>query len=91
MKLGESKFDLSCNDTSMNGLEDCGKNNGNLKYNYSSLINDWLLEGMKDSNETLACTPGLVPNPPACGFGPELVVLMPGLMWLHRRRLRKEA
>ena len=46
---------------------------------------------MKDSNETLACTPGLVPNPPACGFGPELVLLMPGLMWLHRRRLRKEA
>jgi len=91
VKLAESKFDLTCYDTAMNGLDDCGENNGNLKYNYSSLNNDWLLEGMKDSNETLACTPGLVPNPPACGFGPELIVLMPGLMWLHRRRLRKEA
>jgi hypothetical protein len=90
-KLGESKFDLTCNDTAMNGIDDCGANIGNLKYNYASLINDWKLEGMKDSNETLACTPGLVPNPPACGFGPELVVLMPGLMWLHRRRLRKQA
>ena len=91
VKLGESKFDLTCNDTAMNGIDDCGENNGNLKYNFSNLINDWLLEGMKDSNETLACTPGLVPNPPSCGFGPELVVLMPGLMWLHRRRLRKQA
>jgi len=91
VKLGESKFDLTCNDTSMNSLEDCGKENGNLKYNYSNLNNDWLLEGMVDSNEELACTPGLVPNPPACGFGPELVLLMPGLMWLHRRRLRKVA
>jgi hypothetical protein len=31
-----------------------------------------------------------VPKPPACGLGPELLVLMPGLMWLHRRRLRRE-
>jgi len=90
VKLGESKFDLSCEDSSMNSLEDCGKNNGNGKYNSLGLNNDWLLEGMVDSNETLACTPGLVPNPPACGFGPELVVIMPALMWLHRRRLRKQ-
>jgi hypothetical protein len=91
VKLGESTFDLWCNDPSMNGVEDCGKNEGNLKYDYSYLNNDWLLEGMVDSNETLSCTPGLVPNPPACGFGPELIVVMPGLLWLHRRRLRKEA
>jgi hypothetical protein len=91
VKLGESTFDLWCDDKEMNGVEDCGKNNGNGKYNHANKINDWLLEGMVDSNETLACTPGLVPNPPACGFGPELIVLMPGLMWLHRRRLRKEA
>ena len=49
-----------------------------------------IAEGMVDSDETLACTPGLVPNPPACGFGPELIVLMPGLLWWHRRKLRKE-
>jgi hypothetical protein len=91
VKLGESQFDLTCNDPSMNGLEDCGKNNGNGKYNLSNLNNDWLLEGMVDSNEELACTPGLVPNPPACGFGPELVVVMPALMWWHRRRMRKAA
>jgi hypothetical protein len=91
VKLGESTFDLWCDDKEMNGIEDCGKNNGNTKYNYPSKINDWLLEGMVDTNETLECTPGLVPNPPDCGIGPELFVLMPGLMWLHRRRLRKEA
>jgi len=91
VKLGESKFDLTCEDKSMNSLEDCGKNNGNLKYNSVGLIDDWQLEGMVDSNEELACTPGLIPNPPACGFGPELVLVMPALMWLHRRRLRKQA
>lgn len=90
-KLGESKFDLTCTDKSMNGVEDCGKRNGDLKWNYPSLVNDWLFEGMVDDDEVLSCTPGLVPNPPACGFGPELIVLMPGLMWWHRRRLRKES
>jgi hypothetical protein len=89
-KLGESTFDLWCNDPSMNSLEDCGKNNGNLKYNYSNLNNDWLLEGMVDSDETLSCTPGLVSNPP-CGFGPELLLVLPGLLVWHRRKLRKEA
>ncbi len=89
VKLGESSFDLWCNDKSMNGIEDCGKNNGNLKYDDPSLNNDWLLEGMVDTDETLSCTPGLVPNPPACGFGPELMFLLPGLLWWHRRRLQK--
>ena len=89
-KLGESTFDLWCNDPSMNSLEDCGKNNGNLKSNYAYLNNDWLLEGMTDSDETLSCTPGLVSNPP-CGFGPELLLVLPGLLVWHRRKLRKEA
>jgi hypothetical protein len=89
-KLGESTFDLWCNDPSMNSLEDCGKNNGNLKYNYANLNNDWLLEGMTDDDETLSCTPGLVSNPP-CGFGPELLLVLPGLLVWHRRKLRKEA
>jgi hypothetical protein len=90
VKLGESTFDLWCNDPSMNGLEDCDKNNGNLKNNYSYLNNDWLLEGMVDSDETLSCTPGLVSNPP-CGFGPELILVLPALLVWHRRNLRKEA
>jgi hypothetical protein len=89
--IGKSQFDTTCSDQSMNSLEDCGKNNGNLKHNYSTLNNDWLLEGMVDSDEELACTPGLVPSPPACGFGPELMVVMPGLLWWYRRRLRKES
>jgi len=88
--LGYSAFDLWCGDKSMNGIEDCGKNNGNLKANHPSYNNDWLFEGMVDSDETLACTPGLVPNPPACGFGPELLLVLPGLLVVHRRRLRRE-
>jgi hypothetical protein len=85
--LGKSQFKMDCSDSSMNSLEDCGKEVGNLKENYSHLINDWLLEGMYDSNEALVCTPGLVPAAPACGFGPELIVVMPGLLWWYRRRL----
>jgi hypothetical protein len=89
VKLGQSSFDLWCSDWSMNGVEDCGKNIGNLKWNDPNLIDDWLLEGMVDTDETLECTPGLVPSPPTCGFGPELMFVMPGLWWLHRRRLRR--
>jgi len=89
-KIGESSFDLWCNDYHMNGLEDCGKNQGNLKHNDPALINDWLLEGMVDTDETLACTPGVVAPPPDCGFGPSLLLVLPGLMWIHRRRLRRE-
>jgi len=86
--IGTSQFKVDCSDHSMNGIEDCGKENGNLKDNQPSLINDWLLEGMVDSDETLACTPALVAAPPPCGFGPELVVVMPGLLWWYRRRQR---
>jgi len=89
IKLGESSFDLWCNDWSMNGLEDCGKNVGNLKSNEPGLINDWLFEGMVDTDETLACTPSVVPSPPDCGFGPELLLVLPGLLFVQRRRMRK--
>ncbi len=88
--IGTSRFDLYCSDKSMNGVEDCGKAQGNGKYNEASRINTWLLEGMSDSDETLSCTPGLVPAPPDCGFGPELLLILPGLMVFHRRRLRRE-
>ena len=71
------------------GIEDCGKNEGNQKNDNWAWINDWLLEGMVSGSETLNCTPGLVAAPPDCGFGPELVLILPGLMWIHRRRLRK--
>lgn len=89
-KLGESHFDLWCNDKDMNGIEDCGKAAGNRKWDDPLLINDWLVEGMTDSDESLSCTPGVLGAPPDCGFGPELLVVLPGLMWLHRRRMRKD-
>ena len=38
----------------------------------------------------MALVTGLNETPPtACGFGPSLALLMPGLMWGHRRRLRR--
>jgi hypothetical protein len=91
-KIGESKIDPSCEDKNMNGVEDCGKNEGNGKYDLPDKINTWLLDGLKDNNDNLDCTPEFTPPPvDPCGLGPELVLLMPGLMWLHRRRLRKSA
>ena len=71
----------------MNGIEDCDKPEGDGKSNEPSLINDWLLEGMS-GDQDLVCTPGDNIVPPACGFGPELIVVMPLLMWAHRRRIR---
>jgi hypothetical protein len=88
--IGTSSFNYLCKDHSMNGIEDCGKSQGNGKYNDPGLINDWLLEGLIDNDETLECTPGPIPSVPACGLGPELLFLMPGLMWLHRRRLGRK-
>lgn len=89
VKLGESKFHLTCADMEMNGVEDCGKNEGDGKYNSSSLINTWILDGMVDDNETLSCSPTVVGPPPSCGFGPELMFVLPGLLWMHRRRLNQ--
>ncbi len=90
-KLGESTFELTCRDKAMNGIEDCGKRVGDGKYNDPGFINDWLVEGMVDDDETLVCSPLLAGPPPACGFGPELLLILPGLMFWHRRSLREEA
>jgi hypothetical protein len=87
-KIGESQFHISCSDQNMNGVEDCGNNQGNGKNNYPFNNNNWILEGMS-GDETLACTPGVIPpsgGAPGCGLGAELVFLLPGLMWLARRR-----
>ena len=51
IKIGESKFHMSCSDQEMNGPEDCGTAQGDGKANESGLINDWLLEGMTLGNE----------------------------------------
>ena len=55
--LGVSEFHLSCSDEDMNGPEDCGKRQGDGKSNDENYINDWIFEGMIDSDETLDCTP----------------------------------
>jgi hypothetical protein len=89
VKLGESKFHLSCSDPDMNGIEDCGKREGDSKQNDPGLVNDWLLQGMTGLNGQLDCTPTEPPPTDDCGLGPELMFLLPGLMWLHRRRLRR--
>jgi hypothetical protein len=88
-KLGNSVFRLTCWDRQMNGVEDCGKRQGNGKYDDPGLLNDWLLEGMADDDESLICSPTVVVPNEDCGFGPELVLILPGLMWLHRKRLRR--
>ena len=90
VKIGESKFHISCSDDNMNGVEDCGKIEGDGKSNDPGFMTDWTLEGMSGDQE-LVCTPGENIIPPACGFGPELLFVMPGLFWLHRRRNRKTA
>ena len=73
----------------MNGVEDCDKRLGDGKNDDPAVVNDWLFHGMTGDLE-LSCEPGtnIIPTL-SCGFGPELVLLMPALMWLHRRRLRK--
>ncbi len=55
--LGTSVFHLSCSDSEMNGAEDCGKRQGDGKGNDSSRLNDWLFEGIVDSDETFDCNP----------------------------------
>ena len=89
-KLGESKFHLSCSDPSMNGVEDCGRNQGNGKDDDPTLINDWLLERIKGANNNLDCTPQpiVIPTFVGCGIGFELILVLPPLVWLHRRRRR---
>jgi hypothetical protein len=55
IKLGESTFHLSCSDPDMNSADDCGKPEGDGK-DKIGFMNDWLLEGLVDSDETLVCT-----------------------------------
>ena len=40
----------------MNDALDCGKPEGDGK-GQSGYLNDWLLDGLVDSDETLQCTP----------------------------------
>ncbi|MDH3587824.1 MAG: hypothetical protein OEQ74_00325 [Gammaproteobacteria bacterium] len=54
--LGESKFHRSCSDDEMDGPEDCGMPQGNGKNNDAGLINDWLLEGMRDDDSAFDCS-----------------------------------
>ena len=88
-KLGESIFWMTCWDREMNGVEDCGRHQGDGKYNDPAFLNDWILEGMADDDESLVCTPTIVNPEEECGFGPELLFVLPGLMWMHRKRLRR--
>jgi hypothetical protein len=87
-KIGDSSFHLSCSDIDMNGVEDCGKLEGNNKSNSASLINQWIFEGMSGNGKTLDCTPApiVLPGPGFCGLGFELAFLLPPLLWLRRRR-----
>lgn len=57
IKIGESKFHLSCSDPDMNGEEDCGKPQGDGKKNELKYINDWILEGMVDNTSIIDCKP----------------------------------
>ncbi len=61
VKSGISKFHISCSDVDMNGVEDCGKNEGDGKQKSGevgdpTLVNDWLFEGMVGASSTLDCT-----------------------------------
>jgi len=55
-KLGNSDFHISCSDRDMDGAEDCGKAEGDGK-GLSGFINEWIFEGMVDSDQVLDCTP----------------------------------
>ena len=45
---------------------------------------------MVDSNEALKCTPASCPSR-VLRLRPGDLVVMPGLFWLYRRRLKKQA
>jgi hypothetical protein len=92
--LGTSEFHISCSDPSMNGVEDCARNQGDGKDDDPSLINDWLLEGIAGTAESLTCTPQAIPSGGGrggCGIGYELGAVVPLLIWLGLRRRRSAA
>jgi len=92
VKLGESKFHLSCSDSDLNGLEDCGKPQGDGKSNDPTLISTWELERVVDAGGKLNCTPDEAAAPIfGCGIGFELILVLPPILWLHRRRRRTGA
>jgi hypothetical protein len=62
VKIGESVFHLSCSDDDMNGAEDCGARQGDGK-DQSGFLNDWILEGMVDTQGELDCNEGPPPEP----------------------------
>jgi hypothetical protein len=75
---GQSEFHLSCSDDDMDGSDDCGKDQGNGKGDDSSLINDWLLDGMIGEKGDFACglpNTGVVdPTPGGPGPGDNVVL-----------------
>ena len=52
---GQSQFHISCSDAQMNGNEDCGAAQGNGKGDDTSLVNQWLLDGMTGQNGSFTC------------------------------------
>lgn len=56
IKLGESRFHLSCDDEEMDGPEDCGLPQGDGKDNKAERINDWALAGLVDEGGLIDCT-----------------------------------
>ncbi len=93
VKIGESVFHLSCSNSDMNGVEDCGRNEGNGKENDPGLINDWRLEEITDSGGKLDCTPDPLAAGPMipCGLGFELALILPPLAYAWTRRRRRNA
>src|SRR5206468_7765844 len=65
-KLGNSAFHLSCSDDNMDGPEDCGKLEGDLKATsgQTNLINDWILAAMTGPNSSFDCDAGGQTNTP---------------------------
>ncbi len=83
---GESKFHVACWDLEMNGEDDCGKPQGNGRWNQSHLNNSWALEGMTGEGGSFECD---WEETKRCGLGAELLLLVPPLMWLRSRRARR--
>jgi hypothetical protein len=51
---GRSEFHLSCSDKDMNGIEDCGKLQGNGKKDKGG-VNEWIFDGMTGEKGVFIC------------------------------------